>query len=338
MIRHMNKIVGQCHQQTLNKIVIATIMAVTSWLSVCSAASHAQRLHVYRPRVKVGPVAEKPKPLPPANAPKILSITSTKKHRITISFRDFAAKVSSKKFELERQTVGSSAWHAVYTMTARDHRIPFDPHMRDHRRQPGAKYVHHDTTFLVTGRKYRYRVRATIPYEPQPMVLLSVARTITLKPVEYPTPPIPTPTDPAPTDPAPTDPAPTDPAPTDPNQHTADTKTIYLRAKQIGPFFRPYVAISLIPGEITAIEIPEVNGQSLDVYFVKPGYKLFEYASNPEATVMLTSGQTSTPSQIGELFGTVQKKRHVKFVAFVRASQGNSPNLVGMKVSYSKTN
>ncbi len=140
--------------------------------------------------------------------------------------------------------------------------------------------------------------------------------------------PLPEPTEPEPT---PTDPAPTDP--TDQNPQTVNTKTVYLRARQIGPFFRPYVAISRIPGEISEIEIPEGNGQSLDVYFVKPGYKLFEYASNPEATVMLTSGQTSTPSQISELFDTARQNRHVKFVAFVRTSQGNRPKSFAINVS-----
>ncbi|MEO2047271.1 MAG: hypothetical protein ABGX16_11945 [Pirellulales bacterium] len=97
-----------------------------------------------------------------------------------------------------------------------------------------------DTKNLVTGKKYRYRVRATIPYKPQPGVLLSAVRTITVKPVEYP--------------------APTDP--TDQNPQTVDTKTVYLKARQIGPFLRPYAAISLIPGEITEIEIPEVKGEN----------------------------------------------------------------------------
>jgi len=271
----------------------------------------------------------------------ILSITSTKKHRITISFRDFAAKVSRKTFELERQTVGSSAWRAVYTMTARDHRIPFDPRMRDHRRQPGSKYVHHDTKFLVTGRKYRYRVRATIPYEPQPMVLLSAVRTITLKPVDSETldPPDLTPPDTlSPPESTPPEPTPTDPTPTDPTLPTVDTKTVYLKARRIGPFLRPYVAIFSVPGEITEIEIPEVDGKPLQVYFMKPGYKLGQSILNPNVTVRLRSGQTSTPEQISELFGTAQKGRLVKLVALVRASQGNRPKSIAIKVSSIKSN
>ena len=136
---------------------------------------------------------------------------------------------------------------------------------------------------------------------------------------------------PEPTEPTPTEPAPTDP--TDQNPQTVDTKTVYLKARQIGPFLRPYVAISQISGEITEIEIPAVNGEALRIYFLKPGYKLTEYVSNPDATVMLITGQTSTPSQINELFGTAQNNRHVKFVAFVRKSQGNRPNSVAIQVS-----
>ena len=352
MNRQENKIVRQCPQQAIRKVLMVFAVVTFSWLSASTEESQAQRSRVYRPYV--GPVAEKP--LPPirgsaANAPEILSITNTKKHRITISFRDFAAKVSSKKFELERQTVGSSAWHAVYTMTARDHRIPFDPRMRDHRRQPGAKYVHHDTTFLVTGRKYRYRVRATIPYEPQPMVLLSAVRTITLKPVESETldppdltppdtlsPPEPTPHPTPPGTPTPPNPAPPEPTPTDPTLPTVDTKTIYLKARRIGSFLRPYVAIFSVPGEITEVEIPEVDGKPLQVYFMKPGYKLGQSIINPNVTVRLRSGQTSTPEQISELFGTAQKGRFVKLVAFVRASQGNHPKSIAIKVSSIKSN
>jgi hypothetical protein len=111
-----------------------------------------------------------------------------------------------------------------------------------------------------------------------------------------------------------------------------------LKAKPIGRFLRPYLAISLIPGNITQIEIPEVKGQTLQVSFVKRGYKMTDYVTNPDATVMLTSGQTSTPSQIGEIFGTAQKKRHVTLVAFVAASQGKEPNSVAINVSYNKTN
>ena len=116
----------------------------------------------------------------------ILSIKNTwsereKNHSVTITCRDFHAKEPRKVFELERQLVGASAWHTVFTKKVNDRRIPLNPGVRDHRRQPGAKFVFRDTRGLSAGKKYRYRLRLTIPNKPRPIVLLSTVRTITVR-------------------------------------------------------------------------------------------------------------------------------------------------------------
>jgi hypothetical protein len=327
MNRQENGFAGQCLQRMLGKAMIA--IAAFSWLAVCPDASQAQRSRVYR--ADFGPVAEKPQPPPAANAPMITSVPVIDGRYVDIHFRNFAADVS--RIALERKLVtkyGTGTWRVVWGLDIHDHRDTFDPSVRDNQRKPGARYIYHETGGLVPGDKYLYRVRAIQPYKPSPVVLLSAVKAVTVQPLELPT----DPTQPNPTPSDPTQPDPTSPDPTLPD---VDTKTIYLKAKQIGPFLRPYLAISPIAGEITQIEIPEVNGKSQRVYFLKPGYKLTEYVSNPDATVMLTSGQTSTPSQISELFGAAQKKVHVKFVAFVRVSQGNRPNSVAIKISSTKT-
>jgi hypothetical protein len=304
-----NRTIGQCHQRAFSKVMIAIAIIAFSWLSACPEKSHAQR--VVANRASVGPEAEKPLPSgSAANAPKIIDVTEVENGYADIHFRNFAADVS--RITLERQLVtkiGNGAWFEVWGMSIHDHRKKFNPYVRNHKRQPGATYVYHESAGLTPGDKYRYRVRAIQPYKPQPVVLLSAVRTIMVKPHGNPT-------------------------PTDPTPSTVVTKTIYLKARPL----HTYVAITQIPGQITEIEIPEVNGETLRIHFAKPGYRIFEYATNPDATVMLTSGQTSTPSQISELFGTGQKKLHVKFVAFVRALQGKEPKSVAIRVSYAQDN
>jgi hypothetical protein len=318
MNRQEQGTVGRCHERTLSKVMIAVAVVAFAWLSACPEKSQAQRMRVTQ-RIG-GPVAEKPLPPPRVNAPMIIDVSETKEGYVDIRIQNFAADVS--KIALERQLVtkkGDGAWFVVFSRNIHDHREghAIDPHVHDNQRRPGAVYVYHESAGLTPGDQYRYRVRAIQPYKPRPVVLLSAVKTITVKPLEVPTPPVPTP-----------------PVPTSPS---VVSKTIHLQAKPIGQFLRPYLAISLIPGNITQIEIPEVNGQTLQVSFVKRGYKMTETLNNPDATVMLTSGQTSTPSQITELFGTAQKKLHVKFVAFVAASQGKEPNSVAIKISYDKT-
>lgn len=122
---------------------------------------------------------------------------------------------------------------------------------------------------------------------------------------------------------------------------TVVTRTIYLKAQPIGQGPRPFVAIwpalGTLNGQLTKIEIPKVFGKTYQVYFVKPGHKTSECGTNPDATVILASGQTSTSSQLKEIFGTSQPKFPLTFVACIGASQGTVPNSVGIKISYIKT-
>ena len=350
MLHLANMTIGQSPQRATGTKKITIGLIALLFLLACPAESQAQRSGVYWPRVKptaerrvppprtkpVPPRRAKPVPPPRANAPVITSIPVVDERYIDIHFQNFAADVS--KMTLERKLVtkyGTHAWRVIWSVNIRDHRGTFNSNVRNNKRTPGAKYVYHETAGLVPGDKYQYRVRATQSYKPNPVVLVSAAKTVTVlpqTPTTEPTPPNPTDSDPIDTDP--TDSTQTD---SDPTLPPVVHQMVYLKAKPIGQYLRPYAAISFIAGEITEIKIPKTEKEQLQVYFAKPGYKFAEYSLNPDATVMLTSGQASTPSQINELFGSGKKKLPVTFIAFVRTS-GTWPKSVAMKVSYSESN
>lgn len=306
-------------QRTLGKMMIAMAVVTFASLSVCSAVSQAQRMRITK-RIG-GPVAEKPQPPPRVNAPRIIGVSETKEGYVDIRFQNFAVDVS--QIALERQLVtktGGGTWFVVYTMNIRDHRKgrEIDPNVQRHQRSPGSVYVYHESAGLTPGDRYRYRVRATQPYKPRAIELLSAVRTITVKPIELPTP-------------EPTPP----PAPL-PEPTTTVTKTVQLRAKPLGPLLRPYFGLALVSGKITQVEIPEVDGQPLEIIFLKRGFKLTEYVRNPNATVKLSSGQASTPTQVREIFGSDQKVPRIPIVAFLVTS-GKKPNSVAIKISFDPT-
>ena len=154
MNHRQNEAVGQRPQRTPGKVMIAIAMVAFSWVLACPAESQAQRSRVYR--ANVGPVAEKPQTPAVGNAPMILSVTNTANRSVTIKFRDFAAKVSRKTFVIERLAPFSLKWQTVYSMRFTDHRIPFNPRMRDHRRAPSA------CNQYPAGSKYTPRERSSM--------------------------------------------------------------------------------------------------------------------------------------------------------------------------------
>jgi hypothetical protein len=120
------------------------------------------------------------------------------------------------------------------------------------------------------------------------------------------------------------------------------SRSIILTAQLIGegprPFTATFPASGILPGRLTKIEIPKVSGPTHYVYFVKPGYSTADCGVNPNATVMLKSGETSTSSQLSEIFGASQPKFPLDFVACISTPQGPQPNSVSIKISYIKTN
>lgn len=130
--------------------------------------------------------------------------------------------------------------------------------------------------------------------------------------------------------------------PASPPPSTVVTKLIYLKVQPVFEGPRPFVAtwpaFGTLSGQLTKIEIPKNFGQTYQVHFVKPGHSTEECATNPDATVMLVSGQTSTSSQLSEIFGTSQPKFPLTFLACIGATQGSVPDSVGIKITYIKTN
>lgn len=131
--------------------------------------------------------------------------------------------------------------------------------------------------------------------------------------------------------------SPTPPTPT----QSEVSRSINLTAQLIGqgprPFTARYPASGILSGRLTKIEIPKVSGPTHSVYFVKPGYSTADCGTNPNATVMLKSGDTSTSSQLSEIFGTSQPKFPLDFVACIHSTQGSKPNSVSIKITYIKT-
>lgn len=123
---------------------------------------------------------------------------------------------------------------------------------------------------------------------------------------------------------------------------TVVTKLIYLKVQPVYEGPRPFVAtwpaFGTLSGQLTKIEIPKNFGQTYQVHFVKPGYSTAECATNPDATVMLASGQTSTSNQLSEIFGTSKPKFPLTFLACIGATQGSVPDSVGIRITYIKTN
>ena len=121
------------------------------------------------------------------------------------------------------------------------------------------------------------------------------------------------------------------------------SRTINLEGQPNGdPGSRPFKArwpfTGTLSGRLTKIEIPKVGfAPTFYVYFVKPGYSTADCETNPDASVMLKTGQTSTSSQLNEIFGNSQPKLPVLFLACIGTSQGTVPDLVPIKITYSKT-
>ena len=128
-----------------------------------------------------------------------------------------------------------------------------------------------------------------------------------------------------------------------PAPSTEVSKTIYLDGQPLGnqgsrPFKARWPYAGTLSGRLAKIEIPKIGfTPTYYVYFVKPGYSTADCETNPDASVMLKTGQTSTSSQLNEIFGNTQPKLPVLFLACIGTSQGTVPDLVPIKITYVKT-
>ncbi len=128
-----------------------------------------------------------------------------------------------------------------------------------------------------------------------------------------------------------------------PTSSTEISRTINLVGQPLGnagtrPFTARWPFAGTLSGRLTKIEIPKVGfGPTYYIYFVKPGYSTADCETNPDASVMLKTGQTSTSSQLNEIFGNSQPKLPVRFLACIGTSQGIVPDLVPIKITYIKT-
>jgi hypothetical protein len=119
--------------------------------------------------------------------------------------------------------------------------------------------------------------------------------------------------------------------------NTDKTAQVVLIGQDVYQGPRPYAAtwpaVGFVKGHLKKIKIMDWGLQSLWVHFLKPGKTTLE-CGNPSATVTLKDGETSTPAQLQEIFGTSQPKLPVTFIACITVSSQPGPDKVFTTITY----